>query len=48
MLGWRPRWNLGLALSRTVDWHQAYRAGEDMQHVSLSQIRAYEAAGRDD
>lgn len=40
-LNWSPRWRLSEALGRTVAWHQAWRAGEDMRSVSLGQIRAY-------
>ena len=40
-LGWLPRWRLSEALGKTVAWHQAWRAGEDMRSVSLGQIRAY-------
>ncbi len=43
-LGWKPRWNLPTALDRTLEWHRAWRAGEDMAAISLSQIHAYEAA----
>lgn len=43
-LGWTPRWRLTDALARTVDWHKAWRAGADMQAVSLEQIAAHEAA----
>lgn len=43
-LGWRPRWNLEQALSRTVAWHLAWRDGADMGAVTETQIAAYEAA----
>ncbi len=42
-LGWQPRWNLETALDKTLEWHQAWHAGEDMAAMSLAQIRAYEA-----
>ncbi len=42
-LGWSPRWRLGEALDRTVEWHQAWRAGADMHAMSLSQIAAHGA-----
>jgi len=45
-LGWRPRWNLQVALGMTLDWHQAWNQGEDMAAVSVHQIRAYEQEGR--
>jgi CDP-glucose 4,6-dehydratase len=41
-LGWRPRWSLEQALSRTLDWHRAWQAGEDMQTFSRAQIAAYQ------
>jgi CDP-glucose 4,6-dehydratase len=43
-LGWQPRWNLPRALDQTLAWHHAWRAGEDMAAISLSQIQAYEVA----
>jgi CDP-glucose 4,6-dehydratase len=43
LLGWRPRWSLDMALDRTIDWHLAWRQGQDMAAVSLGQIEAYEA-----
>lgn len=41
-LDWRPRWNLQQAIERTLDWHQAWQAGEDMQIFSRAQIAAYQ------
>ena len=38
LLGWSPCWNLQEALSRTVDWHEAWRAGCDMREFSIRQI----------
>ena len=43
-LGWHPRWDLGTALAKTLEWHQAWRGGSDMTDASLRQIRSYEAA----
>lgn len=45
-LGWSPRWRIGEALDRTVDWHRAWRAGEDMRKVTLEQIASYQAKAR--
>lgn len=42
-LGWRPRWNLEQALTRTVDWYSAYAGHKDMRAVTLGQISGYEA-----
>lgn len=41
-LGWCPRWKLDEALDRIVEWDRAWRAGEDMQEISLRQIGAHE------
>lgn len=43
-LGWRPRWDLGTALQKTVDWHKAYLAGDDLRALMHGQIAAYESA----
>jgi CDP-glucose 4,6-dehydratase len=41
-LGWEPRWDLDHAITRVVEWYQAYAAGADMRTVALDQIRAFE------
>jgi CDP-glucose 4,6-dehydratase len=43
-LGWRPRWNLGRALSSIVDWHQALASGADMRAHTLQQIKEFTAS----
>ncbi len=43
-LGWRPRWNLEVALGLVVEWHRAQRAGDDMRAVSLAQIARFDGA----
>ena len=43
-LGWKPRWSLKDALARTVAWHRAWRAGDDVHALSLSQLREYRDA----
>jgi CDP-glucose 4,6-dehydratase len=40
-LGWVPRWDLETALSKTTEWHQALRSGEDMVAITTQQIQAY-------
>lgn len=46
VLGWRPGIALDEALARTADWHRAHMRGEDMQAITLAQIRARrDAAG---
>lgn len=45
LLGWKPRWNTEAALRQTVTWYKGFYSGDDMQSLSLCQIRDYEAAG---
>ncbi|MCH7225723.1 CDP-glucose 4,6-dehydratase [Verrucomicrobiaceae bacterium E54] len=40
-LGWRPRWGLRKSLEKTVEWHRAFLAGEDMSAVTLRQIEDF-------
>ncbi len=40
-LGWRAEWDLGEALERIVQWHEAERRGEDMRAMSLAQIEQF-------
>ena len=40
-LGWRPRFGVGEALEKTVEWYKAYLAGEDMRAVMDRQIEAF-------
>ena len=40
-LHWAPRWSLDTALARTVEWHRAWRDGQDMHAVCLHQISDY-------
>lgn len=40
-LHWAPRWPLETALQRTVQWHRAWRQGDDMRTVCLRQISEY-------
>jgi CDP-glucose 4,6-dehydratase len=40
-LGWSPRWSLDDALARTVEWFQAYEAGDDMRSFTQGQIEAH-------
>lgn len=43
-LGWKARWSLQRCLEATVQWHHAWRDGQDLRAFSLGQIAAYEAA----
>ena len=40
-LGWAPKWNLENAVQKIVEWHKAYQAKENMQEISLRQIKCY-------
>lgn len=37
-LGWYARWDLFTALTRTVSWHKAWLAGDDMAAHTLADI----------
>jgi len=43
-LGWRPRWDTGEALRRTVDWYRANAQGVEMAHFTDAQIQEYAGA----
>jgi CDP-glucose 4,6-dehydratase len=40
-LGWKPRWDLETALSRTAEWYQAWHCGEDVAELTRQQIEDY-------
>lgn len=42
LLAWRPKLNLSQALDLTLEWHQAWREGKDMQEITIGQLRSYE------
>lgn len=42
-LGWRPRLDLQTALGITLEWHQAWKQGDNMAATTVKQIEAYEA-----
>lgn len=42
-LDWAPCWPLEAALARTIEWHRAWRDGQDMRTVCLQQIAAHTA-----
>ena len=46
-LGWQPRWELDMALSRIIDWTMVYRDGGDVRGECLRQIEAFERAGKE-
>jgi len=41
-LDWHPRWNLKLALDKTIEWYKAYCNHEDMLNITINQIKSYE------
>ena len=42
--GWRPKWHIGEAIERTVEWSKAWGRGEDVAAVMDAQIKAYTEA----
>ena len=47
-LKWKQRWRLQTALQKTLEWHEAWRMGEDMRQTTLAQIADYQSAGNAD
>lgn len=41
LLGWRASWSLRQCLEQTLDWHLAWKNGEDMRAVTLNQLNLY-------
>lgn len=41
-LCWDPKWDLALALRKTVDWYKAYYNHKDMLNFTIEQIKSYE------
>jgi CDP-glucose 4,6-dehydratase len=46
LLGWTDNLSGYLGIEWLADWYRAFNRGEDMRHVTLSQISAYEALHR--
>jgi CDP-glucose 4,6-dehydratase len=42
-LGWAPRWRIGEAIDKIIEWTRAYQNGEDMREICLKQIGEYSA-----
>ena len=40
-IGWRPRWHIGDAVEKTVEWSKVYLAGGDVNSVMEKQIKEY-------
>lgn len=45
-LGWKPRWSVGTAIDKTVEWFRAYKRGKNMRAACLEQIDEYVAISR--
>lgn len=41
-LRWKSRWDLEYSLKQILDWHSAWKAGENMKSKSLNQIKDYQ------
>lgn len=41
VLGWQPRWHIGDAIAKTVEWSKAFLAGEELSPVMERQIEEY-------
>jgi CDP-glucose 4,6-dehydratase len=44
-LDWNTRWGLQAALNKTLEWHHAWRSGENMHGFTMQQIAQYQATG---
>lgn len=44
VMGWQPRWHIDEAVSGTVAWAKAYRAGADIGEMMVQQVRSYQAS----
>jgi CDP-glucose 4,6-dehydratase len=40
-LGWAPKWKLEQSIEKIVQWHKAFKAGENMKVISFDQIKQY-------
>jgi CDP-glucose 4,6-dehydratase len=41
LLGWRPKWDVHTAISKTVQWHKQYMNKINMYEVCIAQIQEY-------
>ena len=41
VFGWRPRWNVGTAVEKTVDWTKVYLSGGDVRGCMDDQIHSF-------
>lgn len=42
LLGWEPRWSLETALDEIIEWHLAWRQGQDVRQKCINQIKKYQ------
>lgn len=40
-LDWFPKWNLEIALEKTISWYKSYYNGENMKDITLQQLEEY-------
>lgn len=40
-LGWCPKWDINMALKKTVEWYKAWVTGENAENITKIQIRDY-------
>ena len=43
-LGWKPQWSLEDAIDFTVNWYNAFKNNDDMQKISINQIKSYQSS----
>ena len=41
LLGWRTRWSLRECLEHTLQWHLAWKRGDDLRAVTIDQLNLY-------
>lgn len=42
---WYPKWTIGTAIDKIIDWTKVYLSGGDIEEMTISQIREYEEDG---
>lgn len=43
-LNWHPKWSLKIALKKTIEWHQSWLKGTDVQLLCLQQMQDFESS----
>ena len=41
VLGWKPKWNVNIAIEKTVEWTKAWKENNNMSDIMDKQIRQY-------